>query len=214
MSNLKELDLRNCSLTALDYDIFVNLLHLEKLFLSHNSISMVSASTFSSLHRLSHLDLSYNKEKEAIGYNYDPFSFYFSGLQLSEESFAKLPSLVFLDLSHSKLKQESVRALSSLGRNVEQLSLCYTEMPLIIPQMFAATNLKVLDLSGNPSLIPNLHHNYFEGLEHKLEILVFQGSNLKNIGPLRYLRKLRMLDLGKPLAKSFNQFSFAHSLAF
>lgn len=197
MKNLKELDLRNCSMTSLDHDIFLNLPLLEKLFLSHNSLSTLSLKTFSNLHRLSHLDLSFNKEEEPFGYNFDPFSFYFSGLLLEEDVFLNLSSLTFLDLSHSKLKQESVKAFWGLRSKVEQLSLCYTEIPLILPQMFAATNLTVLDLSGNPSLIPNLNQNYFEGLENKLEILVFQASNLKNLSPLRFLKKLRMLDLGE-----------------
>lgn len=195
----------------LDYDIFFNLLNLEKLFLSHNFLSTISPKTFSNLNRLGHLDLSYNKQQQPFGYSFDPFSFYFSGLLLEEDAFMSLPNLIFLDLSHSKLKQESVRALSGLQRKVEQLSLCFTDIPLIIPQMFASTNLKVLDLSGNPGLIPNLNQNYFEGLENKLEILVFQGSNLKNLGPLRLLRKLRMLDLGKRLAKMFSFSSLTRS---
>src|SRR5690349_15430417 len=115
MKNLKELDLRNCSLTNLDYDLFDNLPKLEKLFLSHNSLGTISQKTFSKLPFLRHLDLSYNMEELSLGYrNSDVFSFYLSGLMLEEDAFLKLTSLRFLDLSHSKLKQESVKALASL----------------------------------------------------------------------------------------------------
>lgn len=123
MNSLKELDLRNCSLTGLDDDIFKNLPNLEKLFLSHNSLSEISAKTFSNLSHLSHLDLSYNSKMEITAYNIDPFNFYLNGLLLNEAVFTGLTNLLFLDLSHTKLRQESVRALSALGRKLEQLSL-------------------------------------------------------------------------------------------
>jgi hypothetical protein len=37
-----------------------------------------------------------------------------------------------------------------LGAKVQQLSLCYTSLPVIGSKMFSMTNLKVLDISGNP----------------------------------------------------------------
>lgn len=82
-----------------------------------------------------------------------------------------------------------------------RLIRCYTDIPLIAPRMFNGTNLKVLDLSGNPALLPSLSSTWFEGLEFKMEILIFQNSNIKNIAPLRYLKKLRMLDLGMKIMK-------------
>lgn len=197
MSNLKELDLRNCSLTQLDNDTFANLPKLEKLFLSHNMLTELTGQTFINLHHLNHLDLSYNTEEPGTSYNSDPFSYYLSGLSLDEDVFYNLPSLIFLDLSHTKLKKESVLALSALREKVEQLSLCYTDIPLIIKEMFADTNLKVLDLSGNPGLITQLSATWFEGLEKKLEILIFENSKINILGPLRNLTKLRMLSLGE-----------------
>lgn len=197
MNSLKELDLRNCSLIKLEHDIFVNLPSLEKLFLSHNFLVEIGSKTFSKLIHLNHLDLSYNMVKEPSSHIVDPFSLLLSGLLLEENVFTNLKNLIFLDLSHTKLKQESVRALSALREKVEQLSLCFTDIPLILPQMFKGTNLKVLDLSGNPSMIPNMIPSWFNGIEQKLEILIFQHSNIKNIGPLRNLKKLRMLSLGE-----------------
>jgi Leucine-rich repeat (LRR) protein len=196
MSSLKELDLRNCSLNYLEYNVFDNLRNLEKLFLSHNSISVISARTFAPLYFLNHLDLSYNRMVEITPFRYDAFSVFLSGLMIEEEVFHQLPNLIFLDLSHSKLKQESIRALTRFREKIEQLSLCYTEIPLIAPFMFMFTNLKVLDLSGNPNLNSALTSTWFGGLEQKLEILIFKNSNIKVIAPLKNLKKLRMLDLG------------------
>lgn len=197
MNNLKELDLRNCSLIYLEYNVFDNLRNLEKLFLSHNSISNISERTFAPLYFLNHLDLSYNQINEISPYMYDPFSVFLRGMMIEEEVFNQLPNLIFLDLSHSKLRQESIRALARFREKVEQLSLCFTEIPLIVPCMFKFTNLKVLDLSGNPNLNAGLTSQWFCGLEDKLEILIFKNSYIKNFAPLRNLKKLRMLDLGK-----------------
>lgn len=200
MTALKELDLRNCSLSYLEYNVFDNLRNLEKLFLSHNSLSVVSARTFAPMYLLNHLDLSYNRVQEISGYNYDPFSVFLSGLMIDEEVFSQLPNLIFLDLSHSKLKQESIRALTRFREKIEQLSLCYTEIPIITPLMFMHTSLKVLDLSGNPNLNTGLTSSWFSGLETKLEILIFKNSYIKNLSPLRNLKKLRMLDLSASMS--------------
>jgi Leucine-rich repeat (LRR) protein len=196
MNSLKELDLRNCSLSYLEYNVFDSLRNIEKLFLSHNLLSVISARTFAPMYFLNHLDLSFNRMIEVSPYMYDPFSVFLSGLLIEEEVFHQLPNLIFLDLSHSKLKQESVKALTRFREKIEQLSLCYTEIPLIAPFMFMFTNLKVLDLSGNPNLNTGLVSTWFGGLETKLEILIFKNSNIKNLAPLKNLKKLRMLDLG------------------
>lgn len=198
MSNLRELDLRNCSIFYLKHDTFDNLKSLEKLFLSHNKILNITSDLFSSLERLNHLDLSYNRQELFLPYGMtDPFELYLSGMMLGEDVFINLTHLVFLDLSHTKLKQESLRALQWLPTRIEQLSLCFTDIPLIVPGMFASTNLKVLDLSGNTGLISGLSQTWFNGLEDKLEILIFGKSNLKHISSMRNLRALKMLDLSE-----------------
>ena len=205
---MKELDIRNCTIEYLSPNSFNNLKNLEKLFLSHNLLKDLSVLMFAGLSNLYHLDISYNTAKQFVsseseytgGYNnVDPFSVYFEdGLWIDGDSFLSLQNLTFLDFSHSKLKQESVKAFTALSPKIQQLSLCYTGIPLIIKRMFADTNLKVLDLSGNPSLTPNLTPDSFGGLENKLEILIFQNSNLKAMTYcMRNLRKLRMLDLAQ-----------------
>lgn len=161
-------------------------------------LEYISDSTFAYLTNLKHLDLSYQEIVQPfyLGFNQmDPFSKLFTGLFLEEHVFDELSSLTFLDLSQTKLKQESVRALQ-LQNKVEQLSLCYTDLPMIAPGMFLNTKLKVLDLSGNPGLASNMNWTWFRGLEDSLEIFVFEHSNIKNLEPLRNLRKLRMISLG------------------
>lgn len=198
MASLQELDLRNCSITALEPDIFVNLPNLKKIFLAHNRLSHIVSQTFSKLGHLQHIDLSYNIFEAATAYSApDPFSVIHSGMILDEDVFYNLPNLIFLDFSYTKLNYGSIRALEYLGAMFEQLSLCYTEIPLITPRLFSNTNLKVLDLSGNPNLISNLSPVWFDGLDNKLEIMVFRNSNLKNFSSLAHLKKLRMLDLGE-----------------
>lgn len=206
LNNLRELDIRNCNIEYLSPNSFNNLKNLEKLFLSHNLLKDLRLMMFAGLSNLFHLDISYNtatqiKSSENTGgyKNVDPFSVYFEdGLWIDGDSFESMQNLTFLDFSHSKLKQESVKAFTTLSPKIQQLSLCYTGIPLIINRMFAETNLKVLDLSGNPSLTPNLTPASFGGLENKLEILIFQNSNLKDMTYcMRNLKKLRMLDLAK-----------------
>lgn len=199
MTNLQELDLRNCSILALEPDFFDNLPNLKKIFLAHNRLSHIVSGTFSNLEYLQHLDLSYNIFQTAAAYGpyQDPFLVIHSGLLLDEDVFSNMHNLIFLDFSYTKLNYSSIRALAYLGSVFEQLSLCYTEIPLITPRLFYKTNLKVLDLSGNPNLISNLSPTWFDGLENKLEIMVFRNSNLKNFTSLGHLRKLRMLDLGE-----------------
>ena len=201
MNNLKELDLRNCSMSHLEYNIFDNLLNLEKLFLSHNFLSVIPSRLLAPMNFLNHLDLSYNSiimKPTSYGVH-DPFSEFLSGLIIEEDVFLSLPHLIFLDLSHSKLKKESVLAFSKFREKLEQLSLCYTDIPLIFPFMFNGTSIKVLDLSGNTNLNTGLSSSWFGGLENRLEILIFKSSYIKNILPLKNLKKLRMLDLGELL---------------
>lgn len=200
LKSLKELDLRNCSLTTLEPHFFENLENLEKLFLSHNMLTEITSSSFASLGNLKHLDLSYQEIIQPVSAVYsrvsvDPFSKLFTGLFLEESVFSELVSLTFLDLSHTKLKLESIRALQ-LRSKIEQLSLCYTDIPMIAPEMFLNTNMKVLDLSGNRGLATNLNSTWFKGLEETLEIFVFENSNINDLAPLRNLEKLRMLSLG------------------
>lgn len=190
LNHLRELDLRYCKIKVLENDGFKNLPALEKLFLSHNELLDVSDNIFSGLHELTHLDMSYNLEPAT--YNND----YSGGLTLPKTVFSILPKLRFLDFSHSKLNTQSTGAFSQLGSSVQQLSICYTFFPTILDRMFENTDLKVLDLSGNPSISLNLKEESFQGLK-SLEILSFESSNVQNLDWIKCLENIHILLLRK-----------------
>lgn len=188
MTDLRELDLRECHITAIQYDYFQNLPALEKLFLSHNLITEITNDVFAPLTRLRHLDLSYNN------YGSNPLSLLAPGLKIDENLFINLKQLMFLDLSHSKLSNMSMMALSNLQHDIEQISLCYTGLTHLLPGMFQNKSIKVIDLSGNSELYENLTPDVFLGLE-LLEILVFRNASFDDFSVLSSLTRLRMLDL-------------------
>lgn len=195
MHMLHDLDLRNCCISTVSKNTFENLPNLEKLFLSHNSIEIIRNGTFDKLGNLIHLDLSYNNFIKHSATFPDPFSEYFSGLVIHEKVFENVKNLVFLDLSHSKLVQKSVKSFKWLPATLEQLSLCYSNIPFIMDGMFNESKLKILDLSGNNNLVSYLKYYSFEDLKETLEVLVFRNSSVKSLKYFSSLHKLRMLDL-------------------
>ncbi|KAG5678635.1 hypothetical protein PVAND_008291 [Polypedilum vanderplanki] len=164
MSHLLELDLRSCHIRSLSSDYFKNLPRLDKLFLSHNNFLIIEASAFAPLTKLRHLDLSYNTIPFEIENRIE-------GMILEEFLFEKLEHLMFLDLSHSKLRRRSLLALKSLGHEMKQLSLCHTGIVSFPEGMLNNTSLNVLDLSGNLE-------NFKELAE--LEILDLGSNNINN----------------------------------
>lgn len=193
MQSLLELDLRSCSIMTLRDDVFSNLPDLQKLFLSNNLLMSIDSEAFKGLTNLKHLDLSYNIHTPQR--NADQFTEYFSGLEISDGTFKILPNLTFLDISHTKITQQSVKSLCTLNTKMQQLSLCYTGIPFLIDGMFSKSNLNILDLSGNRNLVSFLDYRSFDGLKETLEILVFKNSSLKIIEYFSCLYKLRLLDL-------------------
>jgi Leucine-rich repeat (LRR) protein len=201
MTNLKELDLRNCSIIVLQIDYFYNLPYLDKLFLSHNHIIQIETEAFLPLINLRHLDLSYN---EIID-----FEFLLGGLILEEDIFENLQRLMFLDLSHTTLHNSSVKALKKMKSEMEQLSLCYTGITNIEADTFYNKSLKVVDLSGNQKLHDNLNAQNLRGLENSLEILIYRNASIENFGIFKSLKKLRMLDLRQNLIEKLTSKNFS-----
>lgn len=201
MTNLLELDLRNCHMTGLKSSYFYNLPSLFRLFVSHNYFTTINADDIHSLGNLQHLDISYN----LIPPNYTQI---YDGLLLEEELFKRLPRLMFLDLSYSKLNNNSVRALRHLGPAITQLSLCHTDLKTLEIDTFYNTGLKVLDLSGNKELYKHLTTDHFQDLVDKLEILVFRDAQANDKDLFTYLKTLRMLDLRNNQISSLIPYDF------
>lgn len=197
LPKLRELDLRQCGITDLHENTFKNVTNLVKLFLSKNNIVQIPSTIFDYLTSLKHLDLSYNNSTRGItGYrSNDIYLSVVGGLLLSDYVFSNLTELRVLDLSHSKISVTSARSINFLGPKLEQLSLCHSGIQIIAPRMFSNTNLKVLDISGNPSIASTMERDIFDGLENKLEILFFKYSNVKWLGFLDYLENLVILCL-------------------
>ena len=188
-------------MTGLKSSYFYNLPRLFRLFVSHNYFTSINADDIHSLGNLQHLDISYNE----IPPNYTQV---YDGLLLEEELFKRLPRLMFLDLSYSKLNNNSVRSLRHLGPTLTQLSLCHTELKTLETDTFYNTGLKVLDLSGNKELYDHLTIDHFNYLVDKLEILVFRDSQVTDKDLFTYLQTLRMLDLRNNQISSLIPYDF------
>jgi len=173
---------------SLKSSYFYNLPRLFRLFVSHNYFTTINADDIHSLGSLQHLDISYNQIPPNFTKDFD-------GLVLEEELFKRLPRLMFLDLSYSKLNNNSIRALRHLGPEITQLSLCHTDLKTLETDTFYNTGLKVLDLSGNKELYEHLTYDHFQDLTDKLEILVFRDAHVNDKDLFTYLKMLRMLDL-------------------
>ncbi|XP_026467344.1 uncharacterized protein LOC113370881 [Ctenocephalides felis] len=60
LSNLEELDLRNCAINYIAQGLFEDMPKLKKLYLAHNRLSEISSDLFKYTPSLVHLDISYN----------------------------------------------------------------------------------------------------------------------------------------------------------
>lgn len=201
MLKLKTLDMRYCNLEFIEENAFVQLESLSKLIVSHNKLRKISISAFSASNKLQHLDLSYNFDLVKVNENtsterMEAFRSLVNGLFFQTKLFSKqLKKLRFLDLSHTKLHALSGIALSYLGPEVDQLSLCYTNIPIIAEKMFQDTNLRVLDLSGNQALPTTFSNSSLTGVEEKLEIFSFENAYVKHIHWISKLKNLQILKL-------------------
>ncbi|XP_058832422.1 toll-like receptor 6 isoform X2 [Topomyia yanbarensis] len=199
LRNLRVLDLRSCGLSYLPEKTFVNTPSLLKLFLSHNSLTKLCSTQLFGLSNLRHLDISYNtQEKLAELTEYDqpdPYNSLTEGLILNEDTFAPLVNLSFLDVSHTKLLSYSSKAFRNVA--VEQLSLCYTGIAIIVGSMMNGS-LRVLDISGNPGISTAIHHEKSDlrGFNVNLEILVCENSTVKHLDWLSGMVNLKVLLLG------------------
>lgn len=166
---------------------------LSSLYLSENKISYISSFAFAKLTNLVHLDLSQNMAVEQNG-NRVVLAWE------SEDIFSYLPNLRSLDLSHTRLAQNSADVFRSLGEHVQRLSVCFTGLNSLRPNNFMGTNLKYLDLSGNFGLIGDPRS--LNGLQDTLQVLYADSVGLKSLESLINFKELEVLRL------SHNEISF------
>ncbi|XP_058170221.1 toll-like receptor 13 [Anopheles ziemanni] len=202
--NLRVLDLRNCGLMLLEYDTFASFVNLEQLYLSHNYLERITAVHMQPLGMLRHLDLAYNSNGQQAYYNTymsleivpDPYISLTEGLDLTENVFDPLERLEFLDLSHTKLLPTSARAFRRLA--VEELSLCYTGISIIVGSMMYGA-LRALDISGNPGITAAIHHDTgggsIRGLNGNIEVLACENASVKYLDWVEGMVNLRVLLL-------------------
>ncbi|XP_049540929.1 toll-like receptor 13 [Anopheles darlingi] len=205
LQNLLVLDLRNCALITLAYEVFATVPHLEQLYLSHNYLLQLTALHMRPLSALRHLDLAYNSNGNQGTYQPlggleavpDPYTILTEGMQLSDDVFDPLKRLTFLDLSHTKLLPTSARAFRNLA--VEQLSLCYTGISIIVGSMMYGI-LRTLDISGNPGITAAIHRDAnvgnTRGLNGNIEILACENASVKYLDWVHGMVNLRVLLLG------------------
>lgn len=191
---------------------FKNLTNLEKLFLSENYLSTIEANAFSSLGNLLHLDLSHNhiystdneKSSATSLQNID------RGLNINI-TFSSLVKLKHLDLSFTKIETPSFSAFKYLTEKLEALSLCSTNMPLFIPEMFVnASGLKILDLSENNRIGNDDSLLDFGLAKDSLQVLFMQKCYLKSLDFVKKLSKIEVLGLYSNAIKSLDKESVGH----
>ena len=213
MTKLKQLDMRNCRLRILDKPLFENLINLEALFLSHNTITEIMPSSFD-LQNLQHLDISYNNHEfngTELLPTTDPFWDLINGMKLHQFPFKNLNKLQHLDLSYSTIYSTSFIELMFLPSCLKRLSLCYTELPAFSEMMMnSESNLAWLDISGNQRLSTNLNGNFFNHVSDSLEILFLRNAHIESLEWTATLVNLKVLSLYNNIINTVDSTSFSH----
>lgn len=175
LPELLELDLRNCRLTSVP-QVVNGSRKLEKLFLSNNHITQLTAHSFPPTLKL--LDLSDNSVP----------------ISIAPDSFTSLNHLETLDLSHAKIigGKEAEDAVNSILGRVTEISLCFTNIDLQKLKLTDYKSLKKLDLSGM-TLPPGI----FDCLPTSLEALSARHLMIQHITWAERLDNLKHLDLSE-----------------
>lgn len=155
---------------------------LQALYLGENSINVISSHAFNGLKSLLHLDLSHN----LVGSDKE-------NLLLERQVFRPTKKLMSLDLSFTKINNGGLSFLYNFRKNLERLSLCYTQIPRLRPFAFNTTTLKLLDLSGNPGILQE--KDVLKGLEGYLNVLYADEIGLKSVQDFCTFNQLEVLRL-------------------
>lgn len=184
--NLKELDLRACSIQVLGPNLFRGMKKLSALYIGENEIHFIDATAFYGLENLVHLDFSRN---QAIDENGNPKN-------LATDSyfaFQHLESLVSLDMSYTKMTQRNLGMIKSLGKSLRSLSLCETGLNNLTENIFSSTSIEILDVSKNNGIL-NLNRA-LRGIEKSLVILYAQEVGLQTFDVFENFSNLMILQL-------------------
>nr|XP_022294216.1 toll-like receptor Tollo isoform X2 [Crassostrea virginica] len=187
---LKDLQLQNNRITALDQEVLFNLHVLQNLNLGNNSISDLNSKQhlFQNLKELRFLHLNRNKLQK-----------------ISSGTFMGLTNIVSLDLSGNKIQQIETTALEDLN-SITKLDFSQNILTRI-PNIKTCQKLRWLDISSNH--LKKLTSASLEGLSN-LEYLNLSSNHITTIerNVLLSIPKLITLDL------SFNQVKTIHVDAF
>lgn len=203
LSELLQLDLRNCRLKTIWENFFKPLKRLESLYLSYNNIMTLQENALN-IPSLQVLDLSFNEEEEIS--DDTP-----NRMRIPEHAFMNLKNMQLLDLSHTKLEIKSVASLTRLSSTIIGISLCYSDLTFT-GQKFLTNLIKIkyLDISGNPQL--NFTRMMFNVISSTLERMHARDSNVRNLDWARPLTKLKVLNLKDNKIHELDNSSFSHML--
>ena len=169
---------------------------LYEIYLSFNSIVQLPAYAFGFSHRLTRIDLSYNKINSINN----------STFQRHPDAFAG-PFLVdYLDLSHNQLTILETTVFSYLV-NLRILKLEHNRIYAISAHVWTGLyRLKYLDLSHNS--IENFTQSFYSGYLNELNHLKITSNSITELGPCEFLslKGLTKLNLSKSFQRSLDSY--------
>ena len=205
LSSLKELSMRDCTITKLDGEMFAFLPHLITLNLGHNRLQKLPPAIALSNHKFLH-SICYDHNEIT-----DLPAAIFSGLRLNrvDLSFNRIrelgpqtfdgASLSHVDLSHNLLLTVSPVALTPLGSKLSILSLAGNPLRILPTSVFSSLeSLKMLNLSA--CQLKNLPHDAVDDLVSLKQLdLSYNNIHFLSEGTLSLLDNLEELELsGNP----------------
>jgi len=184
--SLDYLDLKNNMITALTVRTFAGLPNLLDLHLDHNKIVNLTNSVFAVTPKLRYLSIDWTPLK-----------------QVSNETFRNLGSLVELSIDHAELSFLPPDTMKYLSR-LETLSLRHNRFLVVPDELHWLTQLRRLDLSGNP--IVTITSNAFRHNSHLHNLAFHNMPNLSYVEDCAFcsLHELRTLEIVN--CTSFNDF--------
>ncbi|XP_049797448.1 chaoptin [Schistocerca nitens] len=218
-ATLVELDLSRNTITTLHgHDVFARFKSLARLDLSHNRLVRVEDATFSTLARLSSLDLSHNPELllDSRGRCFQGLEDSLLELGLENVSLSSMPDLALSSLQTLRLSNNILTTLpSDLAANMSHLrhlELAHNALQAVPPAAHALPHLRRLVLAGNP--ISTISNTSLLGAADKLTELDLTELPLNYFesGALGQMTSLRTLHVSP--YRNVRQFNLPHLLQY